>query len=135
MSLALFSIPVFIMLSTNAVTSLAELMLSVASPSKESSILSILLSKVIYFSITRPLFSNNNLIVSIDLLFVVSAKHTFILFPSIPKGIALFFLTISNEMYSDTFILISASVNKIAFSPKISPIAFINSSESHKCNM
>jgi len=80
--------------------------------------------KVMYLSITKPLFSINNLIFSTCLFSVTSEKHTFIVPFSTSKGIAPASLAVSIEIYLLTSIFISASVRKSVFSPRISPIAF-----------
>ena len=127
MSLALFSIPVFIILSTKFITvTPSESSISApAFPSKDFNNCIMSLSKVIYVSIIKPLFKNNNFILSILLLFTVFAKHTFIFPPSISKGTTLFFLAISRDIYSEISIFNIFLFNNIPFSPRISPIDVI----------
>jgi len=103
MSLALFSIPVLIILSINSIIVVDEEVVAfVMSPSAvsvsiEFKILSISFSNVIYCSITSPLFNNNILTGSGFPLIILSVKATFIFPLTTSNGIHLFFLHTSKE--------------------------------------
>ena len=122
---ALFSIPVFIIVSTIFVISF-ELApkSSVVSTSRLSNVDKILFENDIYFSIEYPLCNSINLICSTTFGSFTSEKHT-LTFPFISSnGMTLFFLAVSIDIYFD--ILTSSGRIIITFSPKISLIACTN---------
>jgi len=90
---ALFSIASFIILSTKSVTDSVSSRFSITVVETSSNLVkysSILVSKAIYGSITKPLFKTNIFTLFIlSWLFAISAKAIFIFPDSISNGIAL----------------------------------------------